>query len=79
MTERAEQWHLDKRVPIALIFAIMVQSASAIWWAAGISERMSQIERRQEVAGERRPFSDLAVAAEALGQRAARARQEATA
>lgn len=42
MAERAEQWHLDKRVPIALIFAIMVQSASAIWWAASMSERMNE-------------------------------------
>lgn len=37
----AEQWHLDKRVPIALIFTLFVQSAAAIWWAASINERMS--------------------------------------
>jgi UDP-N-acetylmuramyl-tripeptide synthetase len=36
-------------------------------------------EDYQEVAGERRPFSDLAVAADALGLRAARAPREATA
>jgi len=51
--EGGRQWHLDKRVPIALIFAIMMQSAAAVWWASGISERMSQIERRQEAAGAR--------------------------
>lgn len=40
----AEQWHLDKRVPIALIFTLFVQSAAAIWWAASINERMSANE-----------------------------------
>lgn len=68
MTDR-EQWHLDKRVPIALIFAIMVQSASAIWWAAGISERMAQIERRQASQGERSEAADRLMAEQ--GQRIA--------
>lgn len=40
----AEQWHLDKRVPIALIFTLFIQSAAAIWWAASINERMSANE-----------------------------------
>lgn len=48
-----EHWHLDKRVPIALIFAIALQSGGAIWWASSMSERMVQIERRQASAGDR--------------------------
>ena len=55
-------WHLDKRVPIALIFTIMMQSGAAVWWAAGISERMGQIERRQEAAGVRSENQDVAIA-----------------
>ena len=55
------QWHLDKRVPIALIFAITMQSGAAVWWAAGISERMEQIERRQEAAGARSESQDAAI------------------
>lgn len=43
-----EQWHLDKRVPIALIFAIMIQSAGGVWWASAMNERMAQVERRIE-------------------------------
>lgn len=42
------QWHLDKRVPIAIIFAIGVQSASIAWWAATLDSRVSYLE--QEVA-----------------------------
>ena len=44
----AEQWHLDKRVPIALILAIVVQTSGAIWWASSMTERMGQIERRMD-------------------------------
>lgn len=32
-----EPWHLDKRVPIALIFTIVLQTAGAVWWASQIS------------------------------------------
>lgn len=52
------QWHLDKRVPIALIFTIFMQSGAAVWWAAGINERMDQIERRQQAAGQRSENQD---------------------
>lgn len=30
-----EPWHLDKRVPLALIIAIVVQTGGAVWWASG--------------------------------------------
>lgn len=43
-----EQWHLDKRVPVAIIFAIFVQSMGGIWWASSLNERTAQIERRLE-------------------------------
>ena len=41
-------WHLDKRVPVALILAIALQSFTAIWWAGRIDSRVDSIERRQE-------------------------------
>jgi len=61
-TEAQRHWALDKHVPIALIFAIAMQSAGAVWWAAGITERMDQIERRQEAAGQRSEGQDAALA-----------------
>jgi Tfp pilus assembly protein PilO len=39
------QWHLDKRVPVALIITLLGQMVVAIWWAASINTRMEQIER----------------------------------
>lgn len=39
----SERWHADKRVPIALIFAICMQTGAVIWWAAGMSQKVDQI------------------------------------
>ena len=38
-------WHLDKRVPIALILALALQTVAIVWWAATMSQRVSEIER----------------------------------
>jgi len=52
MTEEEAQaereWHLDKKVPIALIFTIVLQTVTVVWWAATTSQRLDQVERRQE-------------------------------
>jgi len=37
-------WHLDKRVPIAIIISLAVQSAAIIWWAATMEARVNAIE-----------------------------------
>ena len=42
-----EHWHLDKRVPIAMIFAIFIQTAGAFWWASDISRRVTTLEANQ--------------------------------
>ena len=36
-------WHLDKKVPIALMFTIFLQSATAVWWASSIESRMQTV------------------------------------
>lgn len=40
----AEPWHLDKRVPVALIFTLLFQMAVALWWASGLDSRMQTAE-----------------------------------
>lgn len=42
-------WHLDKRVPITLIVAILGQTAGLGWFAASITERVTNLERRAVV------------------------------
>lgn len=39
-----EQWHLDKKVPVALITALIIQTAAAIWWASGVEARVKVLE-----------------------------------
>jgi Tfp pilus assembly protein PilO len=60
-----EQWHLDKRVPVAIIFAILIQTAGAVWWASNMTERMDQIERRMDNAAQRSQNIDNLVASQA--------------
>lgn len=45
-------WVLDKRVPLALIIAILVQTAGAIWWAASISSRVTSLEAQRMAVGD---------------------------
>lgn len=42
----AEGWHLDKRVPIAMIVAIIIQSGAGLVWAGAASERLVSLESR---------------------------------
>ena len=38
-------WHLDRRVPIALIVAIIMQTSAGIWWVANVEARIVSNER----------------------------------
>ena len=39
------EWHLDKRVPIALILAIVVQTVGLGVWVGSIQQRVANNER----------------------------------
>ncbi|MGE3150604.1 MAG: hypothetical protein AB7K04_16225 [Pseudorhodoplanes sp.] len=51
---RSESWHLDKRVPLAFVVALVVQTCAALVWAGSARERMarvvSDVVRVQELA-----------------------------
>lgn len=38
----AEPWHLDRKVPLALIFTIAMQTGLGVWWAASLSSEVSR-------------------------------------
>lgn len=40
----SEPWHLDKRIPITLILAILIQTGGAFWWAGKMDERIRTLE-----------------------------------
>jgi hypothetical protein len=37
-------WHVDKTIPLALIFAIVMQGAIGVWWAGSLSSRLLNVE-----------------------------------
>lgn len=48
MTDRERQieWHLDRRVSVSVILALVFQAAGGFWWASGITTRIEDHERR---------------------------------
>lgn len=35
-----DKWHVGKEIPIAVLFAVLVQTAGGIWWAASLSAKI---------------------------------------
>jgi len=44
------QWHLDKKVPLALIITIIAQTVIAAWAASNMWTRVGELEHKVEVA-----------------------------
>ena len=56
-------WHLDKRVPISIICAILAQTVAVVWFLAGVQAQVADHERRmtiQERSTEGRIMRDMA-------------------
>lgn len=45
------KWHLDRKVPIALILALAFQTSAVSWWAATLSARVDLLERQAVAIG----------------------------
>lgn len=43
------RWHLDKRVPLALIGALAMQTVVVVWWASNASARLDALEKKVEL------------------------------
>ena len=46
--EDSKHWTVDKRVPLALIVTIVLQTGGLVWWASSLSERVNVLEKRAE-------------------------------
>ena len=46
----SESWHLDRRIPVAIIVTLAIQTGAAIWFASGIAHRVDSLERQQTAA-----------------------------
>jgi hypothetical protein len=43
-----DSWHLDKRVPVALIIALLAQGCAGIWWVSSLNAQVQDHEKRLE-------------------------------
>lgn len=50
MTEaqREKEWHLDRKVTLSLILALLANAGATVWFAAQLDQRVTAIENRQE-------------------------------
>lgn len=65
MTEKIttdDAWHLDKKVPISLILAVLVQAAMGIWAIADIKKDVEVLKAAAAVQHERDEQQDKAQA-----------------
>ena len=46
-------WTFDKRVPLALVFTIVVQTGCFVWWAATASASLAQVVKDTVALSER--------------------------
>lgn len=62
-----EHWHIGKEIPIALVAGIFVQTMTAVWWAAGVSNDLKVVraelrEQRAERYTQRDAIKDMELA-----------------
>ena len=45
-----EQWHVDRKVPIALIVTLFMQTGGFVWFGAKVDARVEALEKQYSVA-----------------------------
>lgn len=40
--ETSNAWHLDKRIPLAFLLAIMIQTAGGAWFVSSLNEKVGR-------------------------------------
>lgn len=45
--ENRREWHLDRKVTLGLILALLANSGATVWWASRLEQRVAHIEASQ--------------------------------
>ena len=48
MSPPHEHWMIEKKIPLALLIAILVQSLAVVWGAAVLTTRVDNLEKKVE-------------------------------
>lgn len=43
----AGPWHIDRRIPIAILIGLATQTAGAIWWASGVNASIADTKETE--------------------------------
>lgn len=64
MARRADDdvWHLDKKVPISIIAALLMQFVAGLWFVSKLESRIVALEEHEQIQGQRDSQQDLATA-----------------
>ena len=46
MVKVEKTWVVDRHIPVATIFALALQTAAIVWWAAGMAQRVQELEAK---------------------------------
>lgn len=46
----SDRWRIDRRLPVALVGAIALQTAMAVWWASDLDGRVASLEEQRVTA-----------------------------
>jgi len=68
MQQEASGWHLDKKVPLGLIFTILVQAGMVVWAIADIKKDVEVLKANQAMLAQQdvRQVTDLRDALSAM-------------
>lgn len=64
------EWHLDRKVTLGLILAILLNAGSSIWWAASLNEQV--LNHRKELDTHTAQISHMMNAQAGIGERLAK-------
>ena len=56
-----DHWHLDKKVPITIIFALLAQGAAGLWFVSKLESRIYALESKELSQRDRDDRQDNAV------------------
>ena len=65
-TNMNENWHLDKKVPLSLIFAMLMQAAMVVWAIADIKKDVEVLKAQNTAQRDRDVQQDMAQARQLL-------------
>lgn len=45
--QKQKEWHLDRKVTLSLILALLANAGATVWWASKLDTRVTAVEQYQ--------------------------------